>query len=114
MSQYVRLEISGGSYTIACPDPDCPRDGEISLSELERLVGPEQVERHRQHRLDTEVALDVTRAWCPTTDCQTICHVCPQAELENLDMFPSFSSQVLPCYSRNSLCHFRVSEFILL
>ena len=51
----------------------------MSQAEVERLTGGELLERHRRTRLEREVALDERRAWCPVSDCQTICHVCPQA-----------------------------------
>ena len=77
LTQYVSLEILAGSYSISCPDPACPRESQLSLAEVERLVPPHLAERHRQARLETEVSLDPGRAWCPAPDCQTVCHVCP-------------------------------------
>ena len=47
------------------------------MSLLSSLVPRDLLDKHKRHRLETEVTLDAGRTWCPAPDCQTICHVCP-------------------------------------
>ena len=65
-----------GAYEISCPDPACEKDGVFQLHEIEQLVPKDLVEKHKAFRLNTEVALDSNRTWCPKPGCNTICHIC--------------------------------------
>ena len=65
-----------GAYEISCPDPACEKDGVFQLHEIEQLVSKDLVEKHKAFRLNTEVALDSNRTWCPKPGCNTICHIC--------------------------------------
>merc|ERR1719273_652497 len=74
--QYISFEIMAGAYEISCPDPACEKDGVFQLHEIEALVSKDLVEKHKAFRLNTEVALDSNRTWCPKPGCNTICHIC--------------------------------------
>ena len=74
--QYISFEIMAGAYEISCPDPACEKDGVFQLHEIEQLVSKDLVEKHKAFRLNTEVALDSNRTWCPKPGCNTICHIC--------------------------------------
>ena len=74
--QYISFEIMAGAYEISCPDPACEKDGVFQLQEIEQLVPKDLVEKHKAFRLNTEVALDSNRTWCPKPGCNTICHIC--------------------------------------
>jgi len=76
MGQYITFEIMSGSYDISCPDPQCPLQGVLDEHQIENLVEKELLDKHKTFRLNTEVSLDAGRTWCPSTDCQTICHIC--------------------------------------
>ncbi len=76
MLQYVMFEVSEGAYDISCPDPECEKQGVLQLLEVEAIAGGDVAEKHRRFRLNTEVALDRNRTWCPAPDCGTICHIC--------------------------------------
>lgn len=79
MAQYVTFEVMSGSYDISCPDPDCEGQGILQLVEVEALAGKDVMDKHKRYRLNTEVALDKDRAWCPQAGCETICHICSTA-----------------------------------
>jgi len=79
LRQYTTYEIQNGSYSISCPDPECPKKGTVSLALLSSLLPPSVLDTHRRHRLETEVSVDTMRAWCPAPDCHTVCHVCPSS-----------------------------------
>lgn len=65
-----------GAYEISCPDPTCTIEGIFQFQEIEALVSKDLVEKHKVFRLNTEVALDANRTWCPKPGCNTICHIC--------------------------------------
>ena len=96
LAQYVSLEILAGSYNIACPDPACAREGQLSLTEVEQLAEnqPGLAQRHRHCRLETEVRLDPGRAWCPAPDCETVCHLCPGTSSHPLTVTSTVTSDV--------------------
>ncbi|KAI5694846.1 hypothetical protein M8J75_006603 [Diaphorina citri] len=75
--QYVEFEIGQGAYQISCPDAACERQGLITLTEIQTLVSAESFEKHKRFRLNKEVDLDKSRAWCPAPGCDTICTVRP-------------------------------------
>ncbi|GLV44775.1 uncharacterized protein CBL_14654 [Carabus blaptoides fortunei] len=77
MKAYVEFEIAEGAYDISCPDAQCPTQGVLLMTEVERLVGPKLVEKHRKYRLNREVDLDANRTWCPRAGCETVCRLCP-------------------------------------
>ena len=62
-----------GAYKITCPASKCPIEGSFSLEEIQTIVGKDLFEKHMGFRLDTEIAQDSKRAWCPNPDCNTIC-----------------------------------------
>ena len=74
--QYISFEIMAGAYEISCPDPACEKDGVFQFHEIEQLMPKDVVEKHKAFRLNTEVALDSNRTWCPKPGCNTICHIC--------------------------------------
>ena len=76
MDSYISMEVTECAYDISCPDPLCEKQGVLQTSDLESAVSRDILDRHRANRLNTEVALDANRAWCPRPDCETICHVC--------------------------------------
>ena len=53
MHQYITFEVMQGAYDIACPDPDCDRQGVLTLPEMENIVGKETMDKHRAFRLNT-------------------------------------------------------------
>uniref|UniRef100_A0A8D8WI01 E3 ubiquitin-protein ligase RNF144B n=1 Tax=Cacopsylla melanoneura TaxID=428564 RepID=A0A8D8WI01_9HEMI len=71
--QYVEFEIGQGAYQISCPDAACEKQGLITLTEIQTLVTGETFEKHKRFRLNKEVDLDKSRAWCPSPGCDTIC-----------------------------------------
>lgn len=77
MRQYVALEVNEAAYEISCPDAQCEHQGVLSLAEVEALVTPDVMERHRKFRLNVEVDRDSERVWCPRAGCETACRVCP-------------------------------------
>jgi len=77
MLQYVAYEVAERAYDISCPDPECVAKGELTEREIEAVAGADVAVKHRAVRLDTEVALDRNRTWCPAPDCGTVCHICP-------------------------------------
>jgi len=81
MTQYITYEVSERAYDISCPDPECDAKGELTAAEIYELAGPEVSERHKAVRLDTEVALDKSRTWCPAPDCDTVCHICTSSSI---------------------------------
>lgn len=52
MRAYIDFEIAEGAYDISCPDAQCPSQGVLLMSEIERLVSPKQVEKHKKYRLN--------------------------------------------------------------
>eukprot|EP00094_Tigriopus_californicus_P011726 TCALIF_11329-PB protein Name:"Similar to RNF144A Probable E3 ubiquitin-protein ligase RNF144A (Homo sapiens)" AED:0.18 eAED:0.18 QI:50/1/0.8/1/1/1/5/450/749 len=76
LNQYICFEIMEGAYDISCPDSECEKQGVILLDEMEAIIGLDMVEKYKKFRLNTEVALDSNRTWCPAANCNTICHVC--------------------------------------
>lgn len=52
MKAYAEFEIAEGAYDISCPDAQCPSQGVLLMTEVERLVGPKLVEKHRKYRLN--------------------------------------------------------------
>lgn len=53
MMRYVALEVMEGAYEVSCPDSLCDKKGVLDVSEIEGLVGPELVEKHKRFRLNT-------------------------------------------------------------
>ena len=84
--EYLRYQIINGAYKITCPDAKCSRKGCFSLNEIVDFVGKDLFEKHMKFRLDTEVAQDSKKAWCPKPDCNTVCltygafFYCPQCQ----------------------------------
>eukprot|EP00095_Tigriopus_kingsejongensis_P012636 maker-scaffold1516_size37830-snap-gene-0.8 protein:Tk12636 transcript:maker-scaffold1516_size37830-snap-gene-0.8-mRNA-1 annotation:"probable e3 ubiquitin-protein ligase rnf144a isoform x2" len=83
LNQYVCFEIMEGAYDISCPDSECDKQGVIQLTEMEPMIGTEMLEKYQKFRLNTEVALDSNRTWCPAANCNTICHVCEDPAKDN-------------------------------
>eukprot|EP00093_Oithona_nana_P009688 09688.XXX_96590_93889_1 [CDS] Oithona nana genome sequencing. len=79
LKQYLGFEIMAGAYEISCPDSQCEKESIFQLEEIEKIVGKDLTEKHKTFRLNTEVALDSNRAWCPKPGCNTICHICASA-----------------------------------
>ena len=53
MAAYVALKIREGDYTIECPDVNCDCSGELTLEEVESLVGSELFQLHLKFRKNT-------------------------------------------------------------
>ncbi|OWK57738.1 E3 ubiquitin-protein ligase RNF144B [Lonchura striata] len=53
-------------------DPTRSRAGMIAC-----LVPVDQFELYKRLKFEREVHLDPQRTWCPTADCQTVCHIAP-------------------------------------
>ena len=52
MKTYVQYEIAEGAYDIACPDAQCPREGVLTIIDIENLVLPDIVHKHQKYRLN--------------------------------------------------------------
>ncbi|XP_071546361.1 uncharacterized protein [Panulirus ornatus] len=81
MAVYVALKIREGDYIIECPDSNCDCSGELTLEEMENLVGSELYQLHLKFRKNTEVDMDPVRAWCPMPGCETVVSL-PMSKLE--------------------------------
>lgn len=97
MTSYVSFEIQEGAEEIACPDAECERQGVLLLTELQDLVNPVMIEKHKKFRLyrgklldeianrisvqcvkvffTSEVEKNGQLIWCPTPGCETICRI---------------------------------------
>ena len=95
LQQYLSFEIMNGAYEISCPDSQCPRRGIFLLDEIEKIVGKELSDKYKGFRLNTEVALDSNRAWCPKPGCNTICHI--SASATNLTKQPVQKARAFNC-----------------
>jgi len=95
LQQYLSFEIMAGAYEISCPDSQCPKEGIFLLDEIEKIVGKELSDKYKGFRLNTEVALDSNRAWCPKPGCNTICHICASAT--NLNKQPVHKARAVNC-----------------
>ncbi|KAG7176365.1 E3 ubiquitin-protein ligase RNF144A-A-like [Homarus americanus] len=81
MAVYVTLKIREGDYIIECPDANCDCSGELTLEEMESLVGSDLYQLHLKFRKNTEIDLDPVRAWCPMPGCETVVNL-PISKLE--------------------------------
>lgn len=81
MAVYVALKIREGDYIIECPDANCDCSGELTLEEMENLVGNELYQLHLKFRKNTEVDMDPVRVWCPMPECETVVNL-PISKLE--------------------------------
>ncbi|XP_064111991.1 uncharacterized protein LOC135219288 [Macrobrachium nipponense] len=81
MAVYATLKIREGDYVIECPDANCDCSGELTLEEIECLVGNELLQLHMKFRKNTEVDMDPVRAWCPMPECETVVNL-PMSKLE--------------------------------
>jgi len=95
LQQYLSFEIMAGAYEISCPDSQCPKEGVFLIDEIEKIVGKELSDKHMGFRLNTEVALDSNRAWCPKPGCNTICHICHSTT--NLNKPPVHKARAVNC-----------------
>jgi len=86
MVRYITFEVMAGAYDISCPDQECDKQGVLKLSEVEEIVGKELGDKYRGFRLNTEVALDSNRAWCPSAGCETICHICTSSSASGTNL----------------------------
>lgn len=50
MAVYAALKIREGDYVIQCPDANCDCKGELTLEEMESLVGSELYQQHLRFR----------------------------------------------------------------
>lgn len=98
LSQYVTMAIKENmaAPNITCPDARCPKNdrgarhrvsmstlgmqwaaplNRISSQEVELLVEPSTLQLFRKLKLEYDVDRDPWRAWCPTANCDTICHL---------------------------------------
>lgn len=48
---YVTFEIQQGADEIACPDASCEKQGVLGLLEVEQLVSPMLLEKHKKFKL---------------------------------------------------------------
>lgn len=72
MAVYAAFKIREGDYVIECPDANCDCSGELTLEEMESLVGNELYQLHLKFRKNTEVDMDPVRVWCPMPGCETV------------------------------------------
>lgn len=72
MAVYVALKIREGDDVIECPDANCDCSGELTLEEMESLVGSELYQLHLKFRKNREVDMDPMRVWCPMAGCETV------------------------------------------
>ncbi|XP_045599377.1 uncharacterized protein [Procambarus clarkii] len=81
MAVYVTLKIREGDSIIECPDANCDCSGELTLEEMENLVGSELYQLHLKFRKNTEIDRDPVRTWCPMPGCETVVNL-PISKLE--------------------------------
>ncbi|CAG2175607.1 unnamed protein product, partial [Oppiella nova] len=66
---------------ITCPDGSCPeyenKSNLISAREIQLLVSTDVYDSYKRYRLNWMVERDPTRTWCPTPNCETVCHIKP-------------------------------------
>ena len=74
---------------------DAKYDEEIKAEDLADVLSDELLDKHKGFRLNTEVALDSYRAWCPKPGCNTICHICASAT--NLTKQPVHKARAVNC-----------------
>jgi E3 ubiquitin-protein ligase RNF144 len=48
---YVSFEIQEGAEDIACPDASCEGQGVLTLPEIEVLLPPSLIEKHKKFRM---------------------------------------------------------------
>ncbi|RMC16198.1 hypothetical protein DUI87_08412 [Hirundo rustica rustica] len=78
LKQYMELAIQEGCGSpITCPDMVCLNHGTLQEAEIACLVPVDQFELYKRLKFEREVHLDPQRTWCPTADCQTVCHIAP-------------------------------------
>lgn len=53
MAVYAAFKIREGDYVIECPDANCDCSGELTLEEMESLVGNELYQLHLKFRKNT-------------------------------------------------------------
>lgn len=70
---YVVFGIRQGNYNILCPSARCEKRGIVMLDEIENLVSPKLLKKHKIYRLNKEVEIDKNRTWCPRANCETVC-----------------------------------------
>ncbi|XP_064279344.1 E3 ubiquitin-protein ligase RNF144B isoform X2 [Passer domesticus] len=49
----------------------------VFCTAIASLVPVDQFELYKRLKFEREVHLDPQRTWCPTADCQTVCHITP-------------------------------------
>ncbi|XP_013790433.1 probable E3 ubiquitin-protein ligase RNF144A-B [Limulus polyphemus] len=77
LQQYLTVNIQDGNVVITCPDGECGKEAKILVSEVEKLVNADVFDQFKRFKLNREIELDPTRAWCPSVNCETICYVRP-------------------------------------
>ncbi|NXJ17166.1 R144B ligase, partial [Dicrurus megarhynchus] len=78
LKQYMELAIQEGCGSpITCPDMVCLNHGTLQEAEIACLVPVDQFQLYKRLKFEREVHLDPQRTWCPTADCQTVCHISP-------------------------------------
>ena len=53
MAVYAALKIREGDYVVECPDANCDCSGELTLEEMESLVGSKLYQLHLKFRKNT-------------------------------------------------------------
>jgi hypothetical protein len=73
LKRYAQEQISNGIVNISCPNITC--NVFCTNDEIERITESHTFVRFVKLSINTQVATDSTRAWCPTPDCNTICDI---------------------------------------
>lgn len=80
LQQYLSYSINNGNVVkIPCPDPLCPKTGQLSKNEISTLVNNKMFEKYIELRKKKEVAVDKTKSFCPMAGCDGICDGIPGA-----------------------------------
>ncbi|KAL7632401.1 UNVERIFIED_CONTAM: hypothetical protein RMT77_017255 [Armadillidium vulgare] len=72
MCTYTTLKIREGESIIECPDFNCDCKGEITLEEIDSLVGKELLNLHLKFRRNKEIESDPYKTWCPRPGCDSV------------------------------------------
>jgi len=60
---------------IPCPADQCNLNGSIQNYEIKSLLGKESFAKYEKLKLKQEIALDHTRTFCPSSNCENVVHI---------------------------------------